>query len=246
MITLESRDKVAVLRLENGVTNAINPEFVRQITQALTEVREQYQGLVLSGGAKFFSIGFDLPALLPLDRPGMTRFFEEFEHMLLDLLRLPLPVACAIAGHAIAGGTILALTGDFRFAASGKKMVGLNEIRLGLPVPLLADLMLRQLVGDRAATTLLYGGELLTVSAAEEIGLLDKLVPEAELEDYCVKKIADLALFFRPAFAEIKANRVEPLLHRHHQHHQAKNQSFLDCWFSPTVQEWLRGAAKKF
>lgn len=174
MITLESRDKVAVLRLENGVTNAINPEFVRHITQALAEVRDHYQGLVLAGGAKFFSIGFDLP------------------------------------------------------------------------VPLLADLMLRQLVGDRAATTLLYGGELLTVAAAEEIGLLDKLVPEEELEESCVKMIADLAIFSRPAFAEIKANRVDPLLDRHHKHHQAKNQAFLDCWFSPAVQEWLCDAAKKF
>ena len=52
-----------------------------------------------------------------------------------------------VAGHAVAGGCVLALATDLRLIAAGKKLIGLNEVTIGLPVPYLADLALRQLVG---------------------------------------------------------------------------------------------------
>ncbi|MFH2057592.1 MAG: enoyl-CoA hydratase-related protein [Pseudomonadota bacterium] len=73
----------------------------------------------------------------------MVDFFQRFNQLTLDLYTLPLPTACAISGHAIGGRNILALTGDYRFMAEGKKRIGLNEIQLGVPVPYLADLILR-------------------------------------------------------------------------------------------------------
>lgn len=130
-VKIEQRGRVAIIRLNNGVTNALSPDLVHDLALELTRVKDQFQGIVLAGGAKFFCIGFDLPKVLTLDRAEMARFFYEFNQVAFDLLTLPLPTACAIAGHAIAGGNILALTCDYRFAGSGKKLIGLNEVRLG-------------------------------------------------------------------------------------------------------------------
>lgn len=245
-VKIEQRGRVAIIRLNNGVTNALSPDLVHDLTLELTRVKDQFQGIVLAGGAKFFCIGFDLPKVLTLDRAGMTRFFYEFNQVAFDLLTLPLPTACAIDGHAIAGGNILALTCDYRFAGSAKKLIGLNEVRLGVPVPYLADLLLRQIVGDRAATEMLYQGELMALSEAQKIGLVDGIVPQEELEDHAVKKIAQLAALPQAAFSAIKANRVEAIRLRFEKHHQSKNEDFLDCWFSKPVQLLLAEAAQKF
>jgi len=46
-----------------------------------------------------------------------------------------MPTACAVAGHATGGGNIFALAGDYRFMVEGRKVIGLNEVNLGVPVP---------------------------------------------------------------------------------------------------------------
>ena len=245
-VTMEGHDRVVIIRLNNGVTNALNPDLINDLSLALNQVKDRFHGVVLAGGAKFFCIGFDLPTLLNLDRVGMRRFFYQFNQVAFELVQLPLPTACAIAGHAIAGGGILALTCDYRFAASGEKMIGLNEIKLGVPVPYLADLMLRQLIGDRAATELLYQGEFVKLTEARQIGLVDETVPQEALEDHAVKKIAKLAALPREAFSAIKANRIEAIRYRYEKNHASRNENFLDCWFSQPVQALLVEAAQKF
>lgn len=245
-VMIESRDNVAIMRLKNKVTNAISPDFVNDISAALNKIKSEFQGMILAGGDKFFCIGFDLPELLKIDRTGMTQFFYKFNQVAFDLFTLPLPTACAITGHAIAGGNILALACDYRFAASGKKLIGLNEVKLGVPVPYLADLMLRQIVGDRAATEILYHGEFMASSEAEQIGLIDEVLPQDGLENRALEKIAKIASLPQPAFSAIKANRVEAIRLRYEENYKSKNEIFLDCWFSPSVQDLLTEAAEKF
>ena len=53
-----------------------------------------------------------------------------------------MPTACAIVGHATAGGAIFALSSDFRFMSTGRKFIGFNEVKIGVPVPYPADLFL--------------------------------------------------------------------------------------------------------
>jgi len=245
-VKIESHADVAVLRLSNGVTNAISPELVDDLAVALHQAKKEFKGLILAGGSKFFSIGFDLPALLQLDRPAMADFYFKFNQTALDLYTVPLPTACAIAGHAIAGGTILALTADFRFASSGRKLMGLNEVKIGVPVPFLADLLLRQVVGDRAATELNYRGEFLEPEQAKKIGLLDDVCPAEELDQKTIEKVSDLTVLPPYGFPLIKANRVEEVHSRFKAKGSVKIGLFLDCWFNPAVQELLKQAAKKF
>ena len=245
-VLLEYQENIAILRLNNGVTNAISPRLVNDLSAAVNECRNACKGLILTGGTKFFSIGFDLPTLLPLDRNEIDDFYHRFNQAALDLFTLPVPTVCAIAGHAIAGGTILALTCDYRFAALEKKLLGLNEIKLGVPVPHLADLMLRLIVAERAATEIVYRGEFMTAADARQIGLVDEICAPDTLESRAVEKVLELAALPASAFARIKDSRVAETRSKFKANYPAKTDGFLDCWFNPAARGLLAEAAKKF
>ena len=245
-VTVAMQGETAVLRLDNGVTNAISSELVADMASAVSQVGDTARGLVLAGNQKFFSIGFNLPELIQLDHAGMTDFFTGFDQLCLDLYTLPMPTACAMTGHAVAGGNVLALTCDFRFAAEGKKLIGLNEATIGLPVPYLPDLILRQVVGDRAATEMMYHGQFLPSSKAAESGLVDAVLPLTEVEAQAVAKINTLAALPRSAFTIIKENRTEAVRRDYERYNRAKLTKMLECWFEDSVQTLLQAAAKTF
>jgi len=245
-VILEAHDAVAALRLNNGVINAINPELLDDLSDAVKRTKSEFKGMVLAGGEKFFCIGLDLPGLLNLGRSEMVEFYSKFMQVLLDIYTLPMPTACALNGHATAGGTIFALGCDFRFASSGRKFMGLNEVKIGLPVPYLTDLILRQVAGDRCATEMMFKGEFVEPEKAQEMGLVDAIFPPEDLEEKAVAKIAELAALPPQGLTLIKNNRVGAVRSQYEAVRSTEADLFLDCWFNPAVQERLREAATKF
>lgn len=152
LIRREYRDRVAILKLNRGIINALNLQLVNQLAENLQKVRDDsdVHSLVLcSSNEKFFSIGFDIPELFKLTRKDFRVFYQAFNRVCMDLYTLPKPTIAAITGHAIAGGCILALCCDYRFIAEGRKLMGLNEIKLGIPVPYPGDCILRHVAGTR-------------------------------------------------------------------------------------------------
>lgn len=245
-VVLEEHGPVAVLRMTNGVTNAINAELVGELHAAIGKVGERYRGLVLAGNTKFFSIGLDLPGLLAFDRDEMFDFWNRFEDLVLALYTLPIPTAGALAGHAIAGGAILALACDFRFSAAGRKLIGLNEVRLGVPVPYLGDRMLRQVSGDRVATEMEYHGKLVGPEEAKAVGLLDGIFPEEDVSAQALARIEELAALPPHGFALTKQHRVADVRSQFLAARKPMLEEFLSCWFAAPTRELLEQAAKKF
>jgi len=243
---MDKKGKVAIVHLNNGDKNPISPMLVDDLFEALNIVRKDYRGMVLAGNSKFFSLGLDIPSLVSLDRTEFENFFHKFNELVLTLYTLPVPTCSAIAGHAVAGGNVLILTSDFRVAASGKKLIGMNEIKLGLPVPYLADLMVRQLTGDRPATEMLYSGEFVTTEEAKKTGLVDDVVSPEEVEGKAVEKVMKIADLPQAAFLDLKANRTESIRSLYEQNYKRKNEYFFDCWFSEPVQDLVKEAARKF
>jgi 3,2-trans-enoyl-CoA isomerase len=245
-VLIETSDEVAIVRLNNGATNAVNPELVDALSAALRTVADECSGMVLAGGEKFFCIGLSLPELLQLNRKDMTDFWYKFNQSTFDLYTMSLPTACAIAGHAPAVGTIWACACDFRFAAEGRTSIGLNEIQLGIPTPFIVDLMLRQIVSDPIANDLLYSGRLITSEKAKEIQLVNEVCAKADVEDRAVAKIRELAALSKPAYRAIKAVRNDDIRANFEKNHKARHEIFIDAWFSDQTQKLLQGALKHF
>ena len=248
MISVEREDRVAILKLSRDVANALNLELVARLAEALQEVKRDpgVRGIVLtSANDKIFSLGFDIPWLYEADQEQVGRFYRFFNQTCLDLYTIPKPTVAAITGHAIAGGSILALCCDYRHIAEGRKLMGLNEIKLGVPVPYLPDCIARQILGVNKARDVLETGDFHPAEDLLRMGMVDQVLPLQNLLPKSVEK-ADKLGSMPQAFALIKQNRVESIEARVREHGEEKARAFLECWFSPDARERLREAAKTF
>jgi len=248
MISLEQHESVAVLKLDRDTTNAMNFELIAELSESLDKVNRdpKIRGMVLtSANDKIFSLGFDIPWLYQADREQVSRFFRFFNQTCLNLYTLPKPVIAAISGHAVAGGCIVALCCDYRYIAEGRKLMGLNEIKLGVPVPYLPDCILRQLVGVRAARDMIDAGEFYPSEKLLQVGMVDEVLPQNEVVAKAIAKAGELGTMPQ-AYAMIKQNRVENIEAQVRQHGEEKHTVFIECWFSEDARERIREAIKKF
>ena len=212
MVSVEQYGRVAVVKLNHGVANALSPKLVHEMEVVLHRIREDdaMSGIVLSSSnEKFFSIGYDIPELFEMNKDDFMGFYRLFNQTCLDLFTLPKPTVAAITGHAIAGGCILALCCDYRFIAQGHKLMGLNEIKLGLPVPYLPDRLLHFLVGFRRAREMMDSGEFYPAEKAFDVGIADKVLPMGDVVKTAIEHAAALGSLPKIGFEMIKQNRVE-------------------------------------
>jgi enoyl-CoA hydratase/carnithine racemase len=249
LIRKELRDGVAIVALDHGVVNPLGPEMVQALSEALGAVREDptARALVLtSANDKFFSIGLDIPELFPLSREEFGRFFHGFSRLCLELFTFPKPTVAALTGHALAGGFILTTCCDYRFIAEGRKLLGMNEVKLGVPVPYAADRILRELVGGRAAREICESGEFYPPEASLRLGLVDAVLPLGEVQPRAVEKARTLGSSPSPAYAETKRNRVERVEADILARMEEKDRLFVDLWYAPEARERLKAAMRKF
>ncbi|UCF71681.1 MAG: enoyl-CoA hydratase/isomerase family protein [candidate division WOR-3 bacterium] len=243
------QEKVAVVKLSRNVTNAINLDLIREIADYLQSIKndKEIAGVVLtSGNDKFFSIGFDIPALIKLGRKDFKEFYEAFNGFCIDLYSYPKPVVAAIIGHAVAGGCILTVCCDYRFIAEGKKFMGLNEIKLGVPLPYPADCILRQLVHDRFARTILDTGDFFLPEATFKMGLVDEIMPLAQVIPASVEKIRAIDSLSLDAFRTIKRNRTEGVVAQIQTTLTDKEKMFIELWYTDATRKKLEAALEKF
>jgi enoyl-CoA hydratase/carnithine racemase len=249
MIEIETIGEVALVKLNRSVTNPLNLKFLWVISEKLQELKNDtaITSIVLtSSNNKFFSIGFDIPELYELDRSEMKDFYTTYNRLSIELYTFPKPTVAAIAGHAIAGGCILTLCCDHRIISEGKKFMGLNEIKLGLPVPYPADCILRDLVDTGTARDVMEGGEFFLPDKSLEMGIVDQVAPLEDVIPKSIEKAKSMGEMPREAFMIIKQNRVENIQTHILQNLSVKEQYFFNCWYSDDAQKLLKEAIAKF
>lgn len=249
VISIDYHDQVALVRLKREVTNALNLELLNQLADVFRRVKDDpnTHSLVLSSSnEKFFSIGFDIPRLFELSREDFGLFYTTYNRVCLDLYTLPKPTVAAITGHAIAGGCILTLCCDYRFIAEGRKLMGVNEIKLGVHVPYPGDYILRQIVGTRIARDATESGEFYPSEQLLEMGMVDQVLPLEQVLPASIEKARSLGSFPQEASAMIKRNRVEVVEAQIRARLEEKERFFVECWYSDETRQLLREAMEKF
>jgi enoyl-CoA hydratase/carnithine racemase len=263
-VTIEHQNQVAILKLNHGVTNAISGDLVLALDAALKSQAADHDvlGMVLtSSNRKFFSIGLDLPSLFALGEKEFRSFYQSFNQMCLNILTISKPLVAGIAGHAIAGGCILSLCCDYRFISEGRKLIGLNEIKLGVPVPYVADCILRKLIGHRLARDVMDSGGFLEPEEAQRLGdsggflepeeaqrlgMVDRILPVEEVVSQSVEKARELSSDSLEAFALIKSSRVHALQREITAQLAEREDAFIKCWFSDDARVRLKEAISKY
>jgi len=248
-ITVERRGAVALVTLNRGGTNAIDRCLVTELGLALDELvaDESARALVLaSASPRMFSIGFDIPSLLELEPDEMRSFFRSFILTCLALYELPMPTVAAIERHAVAGGCILAACCDYRLIAEGRTLMGIATSRLGVPVPHVAGLLLLEIVGARAARDMLDSGEFLPPPELLRIGMVDRILPRAEVEEAATAHATRLGELPAAAFAATKSQRTARVADEVRRQLDARTDQFVRLWFSEEARVRLEAAREKF
>jgi len=240
---------VAIVRLAKGITNAIGMQMVNDLRAAVEEVRDDPEAramLLTSESDRFFSIGLDIPELIEYEKDQFTQFISLFDQLCIEIYTMPKPTVVGLRGHATAGGAILALTGDHRIMTTGRAVMGLNEVRLGVTIPFPSYHMLRDLVGTRIARDVTEVGDLYDPQELLAMGLVDEVVPADQVLFIARELATSLAASPTEAYAAIKANRTEPLVATIMAGLAPKQAEFVDMWYSEAAQAQLEEAMLKF
>ena len=233
---------VTVVTLDRPRANAIHPTLVAELRHAIADAADA-PALVLASSQSLFSAGWDLPTVHAFGREEMSRFLASFTALMRELFVFEGPVVAVLPGHAIAGGLILASGADERIAAEGEGQFGLSEVALGVPIPRAAYEVFRYMLGDRGAERLTAAGDNVSGARALSIGLLDRIVPAADLLDAALERARELAGRSRAAYAEIKRRARAETLARFDR--AAEGDPFLDFWFSEEARRRIDGLVSR-
>ncbi|MDT8439608.1 MAG: enoyl-CoA hydratase/isomerase family protein [Wenzhouxiangellaceae bacterium] len=237
---LEHQDRIRELRLARAPVNALNPDLIARLLQAVRSAADDdVSALVLSGRPGLFSAGLDVPELLTLDRAGMTAFWRDLFALLEALARSPIPVAAALTGHSPAGGTVIALFCDYRVMAEGQFQLGLNEVEVGLVVPAVIHGALCRLIGPYAAERHLVAGRMIAAAKAEAIGLVDELQPVDAVVDRALAWCRSLLAMPSHSMTATRALCRADLCALFDQPDAKNGQAFAEFWFRPETQATL-------
>ena len=178
---------VARMTLNRPEHNLLNEAMLREIASGITHAgeRDDVKLIVLDSACKVFCGGIDIGEYTS---QRVFQMLDAFHAAFAGMLEVGKPVICVVNGPAIGGGAELAAFGDL-VVATPKARFAQPEISIGI-FPPLASTILPFLVGPKIALELVLTGEPVTAERALELGMVNRLVPEAQL-DQAVKDLVD-------------------------------------------------------
>ncbi|MGW7548300.1 enoyl-CoA hydratase/isomerase family protein [Streptomyces sp. NPDC054770] len=181
-VTLEVAEGVGTLRLDRPPMNALDVATQDRIKELAGEAtrREDVRAVVIYGGEKVFAAGADIKEMQHMDHAAMVLRSRDLQDSFSAVGRIPKPVVAAVTGYALGGGCELALCADYRIAADNAKL-GQPEILLGLIPGAGGTQRLPRLVGPSKAKDLIFTGRMVKADEALAIGLVDRVVPAADV-----------------------------------------------------------------
>ncbi len=186
-VRLEVADGVGTIRLDRPKMNAISVQVQAELREAAAEAteRDDVRAVVLYGGERVFAAGNDVKEMAGLPYADMVKVAASATSAVTAVAEIPKPVVAAITGYALGGGCELALAADVRFAADDAKL-GQPELLLGIIPGAGGTQRLARLVGPSRAKDLIYTGRFVDADEALAIGLVDRLLPAAEVYEAAV------------------------------------------------------------
>lgn len=180
----EKKGAIAYVTLNRPkVLNALNKSVIAELRTVFEDSRDDsaVRGIILTGaGDKAFAAGADINEVLndtPIEAEEKTRFGQAVTNLIENLGK---PVIAAVNGFALGGGCELSMACTIRLAAESAKF-GLPEVKLGIMPGYGGTQRLSRLVGKGLALQLILSGGMISAQEAYRIGLVNEVVPSAEL-----------------------------------------------------------------
>jgi 2-(1,2-epoxy-1,2-dihydrophenyl)acetyl-CoA isomerase len=245
-IILEKKDRIATLTLNRpDRLNAFSLAMIKEARQAVNEVERDntVRALIITGMGRGFSAGLDMDAFDELDSLP-HREVRDFMHGWGNLYSLSKPTVAAINGPAVGIGLTIAMMCDLRVAAENARF-SMAFVKLGIIPGMGSTYILPRLVGQAKATELMLLGETFTARDAAGMGLLTKIVPEAEVMATARKLAQTLAE--GPALAQELIKRAVHLSFHNSYVQQTEMEALSDytCFRSEDHKEGVRAFVER-
>jgi enoyl-CoA hydratase/carnithine racemase len=181
-VRLEVADGIGTIRLDRPKMNALNQQVQEELREVATAAAnaDDVRAVIVYGGERVFAAGADIKEMAGMGFTAMSARAVALSGAFDTLARVPKPVVAAITGYALGGGCELALACDWRVAAEDAQL-GQPEIALGIIPGAGGTQRLSRLVGPARAKDLVMTGRFVGAAEAERIGLVDKVVPAADV-----------------------------------------------------------------
>ncbi|HEX3346387.1 MAG TPA: crotonase/enoyl-CoA hydratase family protein [Polyangiaceae bacterium] len=198
----------AFIQMDDGKANALSQGMIAELVEALTRAEKEARAVVLSGRPERFCAGFDLKVMMSSPDAARELLLGGVE-LLMRLYGSPLPVVIACTGHALAGGALVLLTADVRFGVGGPFRIGLNEVTIGMPVPILAMELARDRIAPTELTRATLRAHIYEPDGAARAGYLDEVVAADQLAARAAEEAARLGALSPMAFRATKKRMRE-------------------------------------
>jgi len=245
MIIRENSGSIAVLRMAHGKVSALDVEFCDALTVSIGDIaRGSERALVITGTGTTFSAGVDLFRILKEGSAYLQRFLPSMDRLFRTLLTFPKPAVAAVNGHAIAGGCITAAACDHRVMAAGPARIGVAELAVGVPFPML----LFEIVAARVERTrfrdLVNTGRVVEPAEALAVGFVDDVVQAETLLPRAIEVAERLTTVPPKTFELTKRTFTAPLLARA-QASLELDAEVVTAWESPSIHHHIREYLEK-
>ena len=245
MIDVETRDSIAVVRLNAPPVNALDREVLLEITATLRAIEAtDARAVVLTGSGSAFSAGADLFRVLNEGDEYLRTSLAALTEAFGTLFQFPLPVVAAVNGHAIAGGAVLVCASDHRISAAGNHKIGFAELRVGVPFPAWALEIARWGTSPANFQEVVYFGRSYDPEGAKARGLLDEIVDGGELMARARSAAERLATIPPVSFRLMKEAMRRPVVERVLAS-EAADGAAREAWGSEEVRAAIRRFLKK-
>lgn len=185
-VKFEKEDGIGIVKINRPkVLNALNQDTMRDIKDVIESIRQDKEvAVVIITGAddKSFVAGADISEMCGMSALEGRAWGKFGQSVFNSIENLPQPVIAAVNGYALGGGCELAMSCDIRIA-SDKAKFGQPEVLLGVIPGFAGTQRLPRLIGKGRSKELLYTGDQISADEAHRIGLVNKVVPAAELMD---------------------------------------------------------------
>ncbi|MEH6689206.1 MAG: crotonase/enoyl-CoA hydratase family protein [Halopseudomonas sabulinigri] len=209
-LSLTITDGIAEIQLDDGKVNALSEVMLEALLAAITQAAAADAALLISGRAGCFSGGYDRK-LIDAGGPACDAMRAAGDRLTLALLDYPAPLVVASTGHAMAKAAFVLLLADYRVGAAGDFRIGLNEVAIGMTMPVGAMLQARARLAPQWLNRCALQAEYLNPQQALEAGFLDELQSAEQLLERARAKTHQLAALDRTAYRETRARMHAPL-----------------------------------
>ena len=211
LINLEIEQKIATITLQNGKANALSPQVITELNQALDQAEKEQSVVILTGQPGIFSAGFDL-SVMRAGAESALALITEGSKLSRRLLSFPYPVIIASSGHAIAKGAFLLLSADYRIGCSGEFKTALNEVAIGMTMHHVGVELARGRISSRYLSRVILNAEAFSPEESVNAGFIDEVVSPSNLMEVAKAKALELQKLDMKAHANTKLRVRKPLL----------------------------------